>query len=235
VLEIGGGSGHQARTIASKVDRVVSIDIASSRYRGERVFDVQEYDGIHIPFPDREFDCVYSSNVLEHILQLDAFEAELHRVLSPNGRCLHIVPTHTWRFWTSLTHYPSLPGRVLNRIAKRGRLTRDERVPEAHEVVPNTAPEAIATPVSRVLRSLRALTYAPRHGERGNILTEAIYFHPTYWRRHFLRTGWTVETDFDVGYLYTGHELLGNRLSLRARAALARALGSSCHAFILSH
>jgi SAM-dependent methyltransferase len=202
------------------------------------VFDIQEYDGVHIPFPDSSFDCVYSSNVLEHIPHLDAFEQEIHRVLAPGGLCLHILPTHTWRFWTSLTHYPSLPKLLAARLKQRQETTTES----AHQPASSRSgsaeldggPRSLSRLVRQGLRLARSASFPKRHGERGNVITELGYFHPRYWRWHFEHTGWQVENDFPVGYLYTGYDLMGRRLSSGARAALARVLGSSCHAYVLS-
>jgi len=239
ILEIGGGTGHQARALSQRFGRVSSIDLATSSYRAERVFDIQDYDGVHIPFPDSSFDCVFSSNTLEHIPHLDAFQQEIHRVLTPNGRCLHILPTHTWRLWTSLTHYPSLPKLVAARLKHRQEAKLEGEADQAtisrgDSTQLRGGPPSLSDLVRQGLRLARSASFPKRHGERGNVITELGYFHPRYWRWHFEHTGWQVEDDFPVGYLYTGYDLVGRRLSLEARAALAGVLGSSCHAYVLS-
>jgi predicted SAM-dependent methyltransferase len=65
---------------------------------------VVDYDGQRIPFGDDSFDVVFSSNVLEHIPHVDAFQQEIHRVLKPGGVAVHIVPSSSWRWWTNITH-----------------------------------------------------------------------------------------------------------------------------------
>lgn len=50
------------------------------------------YDGRNIPFPDNYFDSVFSSEVLEHVFELDATIKEIHRVLKPRGQALFTVP-----------------------------------------------------------------------------------------------------------------------------------------------
>lgn len=69
------------------------------------MWPVIEYDGVNIPFADHSFDVVFSSNVLEHIRQIEPFQRELHRILTPEGRAVHIVPNFGWRFWANLAHY----------------------------------------------------------------------------------------------------------------------------------
>jgi SAM-dependent methyltransferase len=103
LLEIGGGAGWQAAALDGKGYEVVSIDLASGCYRHETIWPIIEYDGTNIPFEDQTFDVVFSSNTLEHILDSEAFQRELSRVLRDNGVAIHVLPSATWRFWTIIT------------------------------------------------------------------------------------------------------------------------------------
>jgi SAM-dependent methyltransferase len=104
LLEIGAGSGWQSRALASMGYEVSAIDIAASNYADQRTWPVADYDGHRIPFGDDQFDIVFSSNVLEHIPHVHAFQAEIRRVLRDGGLAVHAVPSSAWRFWTNLTH-----------------------------------------------------------------------------------------------------------------------------------
>jgi SAM-dependent methyltransferase len=103
VLEVGGGTGWQARALQERGFDIASIDLASSNYSDDRVFPVVDYDGHSIPFSDNSFDVVFSSNVMEHIAHIEAFQAEIQRVLKPGGTAIHVIPSAAWRFWTSLS------------------------------------------------------------------------------------------------------------------------------------
>jgi ubiquinone/menaquinone biosynthesis C-methylase UbiE len=81
ILELGGGNGYQASLLAGLGVEIKSIDIAP---KNNGYFPVDIYDGQHIPFPDACFDAVFSSNVLEHIKDVDAIMVELSRILKPN-------------------------------------------------------------------------------------------------------------------------------------------------------
>lgn len=51
-----------------------------------------------IPFGNGTFDCVISTEVLEHVENLDATLSEMHRVLKPGGRVLSLFPDKgVWR------------------------------------------------------------------------------------------------------------------------------------------
>ena len=51
-----------------------------------------------IPFPDASFHLVVNNQVMEHVQDLDAVLAEIHRVLVPGGTLLSIFPSReVWR------------------------------------------------------------------------------------------------------------------------------------------
>src|SRR5262249_42712171 len=112
---------------------------------------------------------------------------EMHRVLRPGGRAIHIVPSHRWRLWTWLTHYPGALALISRRLRRRGRCP----VPPTQH-----APE-------QRLSLLRKALVPDRHGERGTVVSEYSYFHPRWWRAHFERTGWRVVETFDIALFYT--------------------------------
>src|SRR4051794_7005728 len=124
ILEIGAGTGRQAAELARHGFAVEAIEIPDSNYAGQRLFSLTDYDGRHIPFPDASFDVVFSSNVLEHVPDLPQVHREIHRVLKPGGFCLHILPTPSWRLWTTLSAFPAAfqhVGALGVEMAPRGR------------------------------------------------------------------------------------------------------------------
>lgn len=222
ILEIGGGTGYQARRLSEDGFSVQSIDIPSSNYVGQTEFPVQPYDGRNIPFPDSSFDVVYSSNVLEHVRDLPYLEAEMKRVLKPGGYCVHVMPSASWRLWTNIAHYFEL----LQRLAM---------------LAPRLLPKNISRHAFRdswsVLRLMMgtAKQYAivPRHGETGNAISELTTFSAHHWRKHFVQQRFVVDEVTPVGLFYTGHMVLGSRLTLAVRQKLAKALGSACMIYVV--
>ena len=103
ILEIGGGSGWQAKIFKNLGFKVHSIDIKDSYYLKDKVFNVQIYDGKNLPFDNKKFDIIFSSNVLEHIKNINEYQKEIYRVLKDDGLAIHIVPSASWRIWTILT------------------------------------------------------------------------------------------------------------------------------------
>jgi SAM-dependent methyltransferase len=219
LLEIGSGTGVQLKSLSQICKSVVGIEVPGSSYAHHRVAEIREYDGRRIPFPDRSFDIVFSSHVLEHIKNEEEVHGEMHRVLRPGGAGIHVVPTHTWRLWNSVVHYPALPGYVMERLrrARDGQL----RSNEAPCVKPNWG-----------IRILNLLT-PPRHGEFGNRISEHWLFHPAFWRRRLEAQKWHVEAVEGLGLAYTGHSFFGPRVSMHSRARWSRVLGSSTILIVL--
>ena len=223
ILEVGAGTGKQALELQRRGFEVTAIELADSSYTAHRVFPIIDFDGVTVPLPDDSVDVVFSSNVLEHVPDLARMHAEIRRVLRPGGTCIHVLPTHGWRFWTTLA---CVPDAVVSLAA----------------AVPQLVPRAL--PGSAEIRRLggawygTALRFAKslpwRHGERGNTISEMWLFHPDWWRRNFQENGFAVLHDEPMGLFYTGSMLLGARLGLAERRRLAAILGSACHLFQLA-
>jgi SAM-dependent methyltransferase len=56
------------------------------------------YDGITLPFPDNYFDSIFSTEVFEHIFNLEDILVEIKRVMKPGARilvtCPFAIPEH---------------------------------------------------------------------------------------------------------------------------------------------
>jgi SAM-dependent methyltransferase len=223
VLEIGAGTGAQARALRDRGVDIQAIEIGASNYAADRVFPIMDYDGRHIPYPDASFDVVFSSNVLEHVKDLPALESEIKRVLKPGGKCVHIMPTHAWRFWTTLAAFPAAVQKVIALV----------RAPARSRALTGR----VADVAGRLVRAIGTLLHPfvqGRHGEHGVLLTELWRFHPAAWRRHFRHSGFRILNDAPMGLHYTGHFVFGPRWPMLERARLSHRLGSACHLFELS-
>jgi SAM-dependent methyltransferase len=222
VLEIGAGTGKQALEIRRRGFEVEAIEIASSNYQGEQLFPITSYDGTHIPFPDASFDVVFSSNVLEHVRDLPALQVEIRRVMRPGAICIHVLPTHAWRFWTSLAAFPNGVAQAIAVVSDRQR---------GGSLAARARRALVLT--GTVLRHLFAPFFQGRHGEHGTIFGELWRFRPAFWRRHFRANGFDVVLDEPMGLHYTGYTLFGAGWPLEKRARLAKQLGSAAHLFEL--
>jgi SAM-dependent methyltransferase len=217
VLELGGGNGYQASLLAARGRDVVSLDVAVDE-TARRHFDVQPYDGVHIPYPDNDFDAIFSSHVLEHVQQLPALLAETQRVLRPGGVAVHVMPTTAWRFWTSLAHYPYVALFALGKA----------RPFHGSDALPSTGDKMRSRGLGYMI--LKALSSGP-HGEYPNALVELCTFSPGRWRGVLQRAGFSIEVSRPVGLFYTGYGLCRG-WSTAKRRQVARLLGSGSHLYV---
>jgi ubiquinone/menaquinone biosynthesis C-methylase UbiE len=221
ILEIGAGTGEQALELQRRGFDVTAIEISDSNYALDRHFPIVDYDGKHIPLPDASVDVVFSSNVLEHVPDLSQMHAEIRRVLKPSGYCIHVLPTHTWRLWTTLSSFPDA---IVYFFA-----TLPQLLPCA---LPRSAElNRLADAWYRGARYIGGRVFQRRHGERGNVVSEFWLFRPQWWRHNFQENGFTVVRDEPMGLFYTGNMLFGPAISLAQRERIASVLGSACHLF----
>jgi len=230
ILEIGAGTGYQASILRELGYNLVPIDLPTRAYAEYSKIDIVPYDGENIPFTDNDFDVVFSSNVLEHIYNLEKIQDEIKRVLKPGGLAIHVLPTASWRIWTSLTNYVYIMKLLTNYISNIFYKSDNSLSPlyEKNEFNKKIANYGLKRKIFRLL-------IPPKHGERGNVLTETFYFSRFFWLPLFERTGWHVEKYFPNRILYTDFVALVPKLSLKTRRSLSLFLGSSCIIYILKN
>lgn len=211
VLELGGGSGYQALIMSSWGCRVVSVDVPGRPIPAAVHYPMLVYDGARLPFSDSTFDVVFSSNVLEHVAHREALLCELRRVSRPEGRAIHIVPSASWRIWTS-------GARLANFVITRRSSSKVRSVSGFAE--------------ARRSASLPELALGPPHGEYRTVLDEYWQYRRQSWKKLFISAGYRIIKLGTNHLFYTGYTLLP--LSVARRRMLSRVLGSSCHVFVLA-
>ena len=222
LLEVGAGSGWQAKLLSNEKYEVFAIDIKPPKFTLANLRPITIYDGTNIPFSDDFFDILFSSNTLEHINDIDSFLRETSRVTKDGGMALHILPTPTWRLWTTTSHHTKIIIKIFNIISNRIFQREPERIFEN----PDTKG------YSTIMLALRILI-PPRHGERGNAFSEIFFYRKKWWKKAFEKAGWEVVETFPLQLFYTGNSVLGNKLSITKRCLLSKILGSSTTGYLL--
>jgi len=221
MLDFGAGPGHQALRLERLGFEVEAVDVESSAYAQQRVFPVRVYDGRALPFHDRDFDAVLSSNVLLQIRDLAGTLTELTRVLKRGGVMLHVMPSASWRWWTTLAEFPAAPRNALRGLR--------------HGPVGGWARGGISRRRWTIMQlgwAVRPLLFRPL-GVRGCALTELWTFSARGWSLRFAALGYEVTHVAPLHLWYTGEMLLGARLSLSSRARLSAWLGSSATLYVI--
>lgn len=217
VLEFGAGAGTQARDLQRRGFNVVAIDLGNSAFSLDRVFPVIDYDGRHIPLPDQSIDVIFSSNVLEHVDDLNQILAEFRRILAPGGYCVHIMPSVAWRAWTFATGVPT--AMVASWCAIRDM------------IMPPPAGRVVA--LRRNFKVIASGLLFLGHGTSVEGISELWTFSIPAWRSKFKAAGFSVDAVMPVGVFHTGHMMLGSRLPLARRERLAQRFGSAAHLYIV--
>ena len=218
ILELGAGTGDQAKLLSERGFDVIAIDLTSSDYAAARVFPITEYDGKHIPVPSESIDVTFSSNVLEHVENLSELLPEFRRILRPGGFGIHIMPTPAWRLWTFVAGFPTALialGCLVFQVLRR---------PDGL-----TARAAVTTNLKTAVAAILPLG----HGTSIEGFSEFWTFSAAAWRRKFARHGFDVVAEHPIGLFYTGHMLMGPRLSFQARARLSRIWGSATRIYVV--
>lgn len=225
LLEIGAGRGWQAKALSEAGYRVEAIDLPPesgiSGHARAREWPITDYDGIHIPFADNSFDVIYSSNVLEHVVELDLLTEEMRRVLRPGGIALHLLPNWQWRLLSLITYYP---GQALD-------FTRWLRRRKAGSGPAETSKGARPNAGESMLRKAIHRLRPPTHGAVGNPLSEIGRFSKRSWDSYFARTGWDVVHYGNNGLIASGDYLLGSLMPLGARRRIGEAIGGIAHVY----
>jgi ubiquinone/menaquinone biosynthesis C-methylase UbiE len=98
VLDLGCNDGYGTKEISRHAAQAVGVDVseraierARSRYPDGGI-DFRVFDGLKLPFGDGHFDLVTSFQVIEHIVDVDAYLSEIYRVLRPSGLAVITTP-----------------------------------------------------------------------------------------------------------------------------------------------
>ena len=227
LLEIGAGTGWQARALSEAGFKVEAIDLPAesgiSGHARNRHWPIRDYDGVHIPFPDDSFDIIYSSNVLEHVIELDALTEEMKRVLRPGGIALHLLPNPQWRLLSLATYYP---GQAVDFAALSAQANGDGPIAAGRRSSDRPNRDPLWKKAARRL-------LPPTHGAVGSAVGEIRRYSRTNWDRYFRQRGWEIVEYSNNGLIASGDYLLGSALGIDARRRLGGMIGGIAHVYLL--
>ncbi|HKV53411.1 MAG TPA: glycosyltransferase [Candidatus Binataceae bacterium] len=97
VLDVGCGSS----LIIQSLNNAVGMDFSMSKVRFLRRLDIPLLRGsaFALPFKGASFDCIISSQVIEHIPYDEVLFSEMYRVLRPGGRLIIGTPDYATLGW----------------------------------------------------------------------------------------------------------------------------------------
>lgn len=91
ILDFGCGT-KPYKPLFTNCTGYTGLDIENKGFEYEQNSVDVYYDGKTIPFDNEHFDNVFSTEVFEHVFELDASLNEINRVLKTNGKLLITLP-----------------------------------------------------------------------------------------------------------------------------------------------
>jgi SAM-dependent methyltransferase len=222
VLELGAGDGVQTTVLRGMFPKVTPVDIAPS---GD-VAGMIIADAADLPFEDDSFDLIFSSNVLEHVEQLDVAFNEMKRVLAPGGVMIHSMPTGTWKIVQLLLRPISSAMKIVRRLLPGVPSGAGRAQEGSHGSLGGFRQKRRS-----LLQKLFGLVIPTVHGNSGNHISEFFQFRPKWWKRRFDEAGLECVQSSPL-FLHSPYDLLPYRF-LGVRDLLGRAGFASVDVFWL--
>lgn len=111
-LEIGAGDGFQSNILSKYSKHLISTDYNAERLKKNNAKNKEckicDAEIIDTYFKERQFDFIFSSNLLEHLPHPEKALKAIHKTLKDNGLTIHVTPNPFWKFCQILLFYPNL-------------------------------------------------------------------------------------------------------------------------------
>lgn len=120
--ELGAGDGYQSTLLSRYIVSLISTEInprlmpGKSRDRIE--YRICSAEAALSSFIDRNFDIVFSSNLLEHVVDPLSVLSGIHRVLKDDGIMVSVMPGPFWKTCQMLLYVPAHVLVTIERITK---------------------------------------------------------------------------------------------------------------------
>ncbi len=200
VLECGCGDGLQSAMLKARCQYLVSTDyrieaLPTERLPGLKFLACEVED---FPFRSSSFDMIFSSNLLEHVEDIDKAMTEMRAILRPGGIMVHAVPNSTWKIVQLLLYYPFL---VFLKVSS----WLDSRRPHTPDSKDNTTIRFESNVTKGQVeksgrKTLIARLVPPIHGLSRTHVEEIYKFSNHYWRKVFKRNGLEIAANIKMPF-----------------------------------
>ncbi len=199
VLEIGPGNFPISRF--KKMSKYLGIE-KNNQNQKSNIYKIDNLEKDAIT----DVETVVALNSIYFIKDIAKFYSELSN-LKPQY-FVYILPTSSWRIWTTLVAY------IAYFIKKK-----------------NTEKKQVANYKNSFLDKI----FLKRHGIRGNRFNEFFYYRKKYWKYIFTNLHKEYEiSSKNIKIFYTGFNLFGDKISISFRNKISNLLGCSSRLYILS-
>ena len=111
VIDIGAGTGNNLQSLTSQINKVTVLDVSefaldalSKKYRNQFKFlKILHKNVLNTNLPDKHFDLIFLTEVIEHVENHDLVFSEINRILKPGGYVIVSAPNYCnlaglWKF-----------------------------------------------------------------------------------------------------------------------------------------
>lgn len=109
-LEIGGGDGFQSILLRKCISFLISTDINLKRLPNRDEISIKYFvcdaENIGNVFKQEEFDIIFSSNLLEHIINTQKVLKSIYKIMKDDGITIHIMPNPFWKIYNLILKIP---------------------------------------------------------------------------------------------------------------------------------
>ena len=181
-LEVGAGDGYQTSLLMRHCKHLICTDINFQRITGKIESENVTYvacdaEQLMDSFTESTFDFIFSSNLLEHLPNKQAFLASVMKLLRPGGISVHIVPNRFWKFNAMVLHHLNVGLSILEVLLSK-RQDREQSV--THDNNPKGF---------KRYSLIRRLLWPVPHGVYQSNLEEFIQYGLDRWEREFEHAG----------------------------------------------
>ncbi|HZS90387.1 MAG TPA: class I SAM-dependent methyltransferase [Chloroflexota bacterium] len=228
-LELGAGDGFQSTLLTQWVSQLVCTDYNGSGLTLQNTTRIQyrvcdaEYVGSM--FQPKQFDLVFSSNMLEHVPRPRVVLEGTCKVLADDGITIHVMPTPFWKLTWLVLYHADLVIQALELITENdgrsqfwgrvGKILGTSNDGPTEEPSKGNNPKTARRKRSRLL----SLAVPEPHGVSSNNLAEFFAFRKSRWVKEFERAG------LDVVVVLKGPVTSGHGFGLDALRALLERMG----------
>jgi 2-polyprenyl-3-methyl-5-hydroxy-6-metoxy-1,4-benzoquinol methylase len=196
-LELGAGNGFQSNILVNVCTKLIATDLNSDRLpsvqKDSRVeYEVVDAELVSSSFGKETFDFIYSSNLMEHIPNINLCLSGCHEVLKDNGLFINIIPNPSWRLLSSILYYPVKATRIFSNILSRIGLLSPVETHSTRRSRGNNIK------VTRSKKSHFSKLLPPSHGVSSNSFVEFAAFSKVAWIKNF------EQNDFQIVEILRG-------------------------------
>lgn len=198
-LEVGAGDGFQSTLLSNYIRELVCTEYDQEKLKKYPLNNVKymicDAEIIDKYFEPKRFDIIFSSNLLEHLIDREGTLKAMSRIMKDDGLMIHSMPNIFWKISHILFFYPN---KVLERIGfittRRKRETRTDgsldfqgenevgsRIDRGNNLKSDRKRN------SRLYKALPAV-----HGEYRNNLVELLNYRNRSWIKLFERANYKV-------------------------------------------